>query len=104
MSERNLNRVTTMAERSILTVVYGVGEKGGFYAYVEEISGVRATGETMEEARENLATLLNRPLLDEDWLDDKLSALHPTDRAKIERQLRLLEVNLKGSRNRSVTE
>ena len=80
--------------------VYEVSERG-FHACVDEISGIRAGGETMEEARENLATLVNRLLLDEDWLDEKLSALHSADRVKLERQLRRLELNLKGSGNRS---
>jgi predicted RNase H-like HicB family nuclease len=37
------------------TAVYQAAEEGGFIAYVEELPGAFTQGETLEEARENLA-------------------------------------------------
>jgi len=42
-----------------LTAVFEPCEKGGFIAYVEEISGINSQGETLEEAKENLADAVN---------------------------------------------
>ena len=86
-----------MAEESILSTYYGVSTpEGGFYAYVPEISDIRAGGKTMKEARRNLAILINDILLDDDWLREKLSSFHPADREKMKHQLRLLELRLLG--------
>ncbi len=45
-----------------LTAVYVPAPEGGFTAFVEEISGAISEGETMEEARENLADALHMVL------------------------------------------
>ena len=42
-----------------LTAVYEPAEEGGFIAYIEEIPGINSQGETMEEAKENLADAIN---------------------------------------------
>jgi len=41
-----------------LTAVFEEAEEGGYIAYIEEIPGVNTQGETLEEARENLADAL----------------------------------------------
>ena len=38
-----------------LTAVFEPAEEGGFIAYVEELPGANTQGETLEEARANLA-------------------------------------------------
>ena len=38
-----------------MTAVFEPCEEGGFIAYVQEISGINTQGETLEEAKENLA-------------------------------------------------
>ena len=42
-----------------LTAVFAPCEEGGYIAYVEEISGINSQGETLEEAKENLADAVN---------------------------------------------
>ena len=42
-----------------LTAVYEPCEEGGYIAYIEEIEGVNSQGETLEEAKENLADAIN---------------------------------------------
>ena len=42
-----------------LTAVFEPCEEGGYIAYVEEISGINSQGETLEEAKENLADAVN---------------------------------------------
>ena len=42
-----------------LTAVFEPYEEGGYIAYVEEISGINSQGETLEEAKENLADAVN---------------------------------------------
>lgn len=41
-----------------LTAVFEEAEEGGYIAYIEEIPGVNTQGETLEEAKENLADAL----------------------------------------------
>ena len=41
-----------------LTAVFEEAEEGGYIAYIEEIHGVNTQGETLAEARENLADAL----------------------------------------------
>ena len=45
-----------------LTAVFLAAPEGGYTAFVEEISGAISEGETIEEARENLADALRMVL------------------------------------------
>lgn len=45
-----------------LTAVYVPAEEGGYTAFIEEIPGAISEGETLEEARENLADALRMVL------------------------------------------
>ena len=45
-----------------LTAVYVVAPEGGYTAFIEEIPGAISEGETIEEARENLADALRMVL------------------------------------------
>jgi len=42
-----------------MTAVFEPCDEGGFIAYVQEISGINTQGETVEEAKENLADAVN---------------------------------------------
>jgi len=42
-----------------MTAVFEPCEEGGFMAYVQEIPGINTQGETIEEAKENLADAVN---------------------------------------------
>jgi len=42
-----------------LTAVFEPCEEGGFLAYVQELQGINTQGETLEEAKENLADAVN---------------------------------------------
>jgi predicted RNase H-like HicB family nuclease len=42
-----------------MTAVFEPCEEGGFIAYVQEIQGINTQGETIEEAKENLADAVN---------------------------------------------
>jgi len=42
-----------------MTAVFEPCDDGGFMAYVQEISGINTQGETLEEARDNLADAVN---------------------------------------------
>jgi len=42
-----------------MTAVFEPCKEGGFLAYVQEISGINTQGETLEEAKENLADAVN---------------------------------------------
>jgi predicted RNase H-like HicB family nuclease len=42
-----------------MTAVFEPCEEGGFIAYVQEISGINTQGETLEEAKANLADAVN---------------------------------------------
>jgi predicted RNase H-like HicB family nuclease len=42
-----------------MTAVFEPCDEGGFIAYVQEISGINTQGETIEEAKENLADAIN---------------------------------------------
>jgi predicted RNase H-like HicB family nuclease len=44
-----------MAQTLTLTAVFQPAEEGGYIAFVEELPGANTQGETLEEARENLA-------------------------------------------------
>jgi predicted RNase H-like HicB family nuclease len=65
-----------------ITAVFERCEEGGYHAFIPEIPGVHTQGETIEETSENLTNALGLFLLDE--LEDKLSALKPTDRIEVE--------------------
>lgn len=41
-----------------LTAVFEEASEGGYISYIEEIAGVNSQGETLEEAKENLAEAL----------------------------------------------
>ncbi|CAN5680891.1 hypothetical protein BH10BAC3_BH10BAC3_02860 [soil metagenome] len=45
-----------------LTAVFEEAEEGGYVAFIEEIPGVNTQGETLEEARINLAEALQMVL------------------------------------------
>jgi len=42
-----------------MTAVFEPCKEGGFIAYVQEIQGINTQGETIEEAKENLADAVN---------------------------------------------
>ena len=42
-----------------MTAVFEPCNEGGFIAYVQEIPGINTQGETIEEAKENLADAVN---------------------------------------------
>jgi predicted RNase H-like HicB family nuclease len=42
-----------------LTAVYEPCDEGGYIAYIKEIEGINTQGETLEEAKENLADAIN---------------------------------------------
>lgn len=42
-----------------LTAVYEPCDEGGFIAYIEEIPGINSQGNSLEEAKENLADAIN---------------------------------------------
>ena len=42
-----------------MTAVFEPCEEGGFIAYVQELSGINTQGDTLEEAKENLADAVN---------------------------------------------
>jgi predicted RNase H-like HicB family nuclease len=42
-----------------MTAVFEPCDEGGFIAYVQEIPGINTQGETIEEAKENLAEAVN---------------------------------------------
>lgn len=49
---RTMNRIE-------MTAAFEPCEEGGFIAYVQEISGINTQGETLEEAKANLAEAVN---------------------------------------------
>lgn len=46
-----------------LHAVYEPCQEGGFHAYIEEIPGIHSEGETIEEARDNLADAFREILI-----------------------------------------
>ncbi len=42
-----------------LTAVFEPCEEGGYIAYIKEIEGINTQGETIEEAKDNLADAIN---------------------------------------------
>ncbi len=42
-----------------MTAVFEPCKEGGFIAYIQEIDGINTQGETIEEAKENLADAVN---------------------------------------------
>jgi len=42
-----------------MTAVFEPCDEGGFIAYVQELSGINTQGETLDEAKENLADAVN---------------------------------------------
>ena len=42
-----------------MTAVFEPCKEGGFIAYIQEIQGINTQGETIEEAKENLADAVN---------------------------------------------
>jgi len=42
-----------------MTAVFEPCDEGGFIAYIQEIDGINTQGETLEEAKENLADAVN---------------------------------------------
>ncbi len=65
-----------------LTAVYERCKEGGYHAFIPEIPGVHAQGETIEETTENLDDALGLFFLD--TLEDKLSGIKPSDRIEVE--------------------
>lgn len=49
---RTMNRIE-------MTAAFEPCEEGGFIAYIQEISGINTQGETLEEAKANLAEAVN---------------------------------------------
>ena len=48
-----------MLRRIELTAIYEPCEDGGFIAYIEEIPGINTQGDSLENAKENLADAIN---------------------------------------------
>jgi len=48
-----------MSKRIELTAIYEPCDEGGFIAYIEEIPGINTQGDTLEQAKENLADAIN---------------------------------------------
>jgi len=65
-----------------LIAVFEPGEEGGYHAFIPAIPGIHTQGETLDEARENLADAIGQWLADE--LDDTLSNVPPTDRVEVD--------------------
>ena len=42
-----------------MTAVFELCDEGGYIAYIQEIPGINTQGETMDEAKENLADAVN---------------------------------------------
>ncbi len=42
-----------------MTAVFEPCDKGGYMAYIQEIPGINSQGETLEDAKENLADAIN---------------------------------------------
>lgn len=42
-----------------LTAIFEPCDEGGYIAYIDEIQGINTQGETIEEAKENLADAIN---------------------------------------------
>jgi predicted RNase H-like HicB family nuclease len=42
-----------------MTAVFEPCDEGGFLAYIQEIQGINTQGDTLEEAKENLADSVN---------------------------------------------
>jgi predicted RNase H-like HicB family nuclease len=66
-----------------LTAVYEPCEEGGYIAYIDEIQGINSQGETLEEAKENLADAIN--LLFEE-IRSKHSKVHSAKMKKLIKQ------------------
>ncbi len=47
-----------------MTAVFEPCEAGGYIAFIEEIPGINSQGETIEEAKENLADAINLMFLE----------------------------------------
>ena len=47
-----------------MTAVFEPCEEGGYIAFIEEIPGINSQGETIEEAKENLADAINLMFLE----------------------------------------
>lgn len=58
-----------------MTAVFEPCKEGGFIAYIQEIDGINTQGETIEEAKENLADAVN-------LLFDEIRATNRKGRAK----------------------
>ena len=56
-----------------MTAVFEPCDEGGFIAYVQEIPGINTQGETIDEAKENLADAVNM-VFEEMSNNDKLRA------------------------------
>lgn len=48
-----------MLKRIELTAIYEPCDEGGFIAYIQEIPGINTQGDTLENAKENLADAIN---------------------------------------------
>ena len=42
-----------------MTAVFEPCDEGGYMAYIQEIPGINSQGETLEDAKENLADAIN---------------------------------------------
>ena len=58
-----------------MTAVFEPCNEGGFIAYIQEIDGINTQGETLEEAKENLADAVN-------LVFDEIRATNRKDKAK----------------------
>lgn len=50
---------TTFMSNIEMTAIFEPCDEGGYIAYIEEIPGINSQGETIEEAKENLADAVN---------------------------------------------
>ena len=59
--------------KGVFTAVIETAEEGGFWAYCPEVSGANGQGETVAEAKEDLAAAIELVL--QDRLEDSLRGL-----------------------------
>jgi predicted RNase H-like HicB family nuclease len=59
ISENNLSWQKSVMKNIELTAVFEPCDEGGYIAYVREIQGINTQGESIDEAKENLADAVN---------------------------------------------
>lgn len=60
-----------------ITAVFEPCSEGGYMAYIEEIPGINTQGETIDEAKENLADAINLVF------EERRSSMHKRKKTKV---------------------